>query len=71
MNVTIKNPLTICKIGLINFSDTLDILSKIFEERSSLFFVRKIHKAALGYSFEQFQLNLKRLKLLISLTCSK
>ena len=38
---TMKKPLTICSIGLINFSETLDILSRIFEDKSSLLSVRK------------------------------
>ena len=38
---TMKIPLTICSIGLINFSETLEILSKIFDDKSSLLSVRK------------------------------
>ena len=38
---TMKIPLTICNMGLINFSETLEILSNIFEDKSWLLSVRK------------------------------
>ena len=34
MKETMKIPLNICNIGFINFSETLEILSKIFEDKS-------------------------------------
>ncbi len=36
-----KIPLNICSMGLINFSETLEILSKIFDDKSWLLSVRK------------------------------